>query len=148
MQGILFSLLAGVFICLQSVFNAQASDKLGLWQTNAIVHGLGFLVSLAVFAIVRDGDWQKIGEVNKLYLLGGVFGALIVFSVMKGITLIGPTYSVSILLISQLLVALLIDSLGLFGVEKVPLGANKLLGIGIMIAGVLVFKLKSSRRGR
>lgn len=79
---------------------------------------------------------------NKLYLLGGVFGALIVFSVMKGITLIGPAYSVSILLISQLLVALLIDSLGLFGVEKVPLGANKLLGIGIMIAGVLVFKLK------
>nr|WP_301173138.1 DMT family transporter [Brevibacillus nitrificans] len=142
LQGILYSLLAGVFICLQSVFNAQASEKLGLWQTNAIVHGLGFLVSFSIFLFVRDGEWQKIGEVNKVYLLGGVFGALIVFAVMKGITSIGPAYSVSILLISQLLVALVIDSLGLFGVEKVPLNLNKVMGIGIMIAGLIIFKLK------
>lgn len=142
MQGILYSLLAGVFICLQSVFNSQASEKLGLWQTNAIVHGLGFLVSFSIFLFVRDGEWQKIGEVNKVYLLGGVFGALIVFAVMKGITSIGPAYSVSILLISQLLVALIIDSLGLFGVEKVPMNLNKVMGIGIMIAGLIIFKLK------
>ncbi|MFI8712072.1 DMT family transporter [Brevibacillus brevis] len=142
MQGILFSLLAGVFICLQSVFNAQASTKLGLWQTNAIVHAVGFLVSFSIFLYVRDGDWKSIGEVNKMYLLGGVFGAVIVFSVMKGITSIGPAYAVSILLISQLLVALLIDSLGLFGVQKVPITLNKIIGIGIMIAGVVVFKLK------
>lgn len=142
MQGIFYSLLAGVFICLQSVFNAQASEKLGLWQTNTIVHGLGFLVSFSIFLFVRDGDWQKIGEVNKVYLLGGVFGALIVFSVMKGITSIGPAYSVSILLVSQLAVALLIDSLGLFGVDKVPLGPGKVMGIAIMIVGVLIFKLK------
>lgn len=142
MQGILFSLLAGVLICLQSVFNAQASEKLGLWQTNAIVHGVGFLVSFAIFLFVRDGDWHKIGEVNKLYLLGGVFGAVIVFSVMKGVTAIGPAFSVSLLLISQLAVALLIDSFGLFGVEKVPLTASKVWGIAIMIVGVLVFKLK------
>jgi transporter family-2 protein len=142
LQGILYSLLAGVFICLQSVFNSQASEKLGLWQTNAIVHGLGFLVSFSIFLFVRDGEWQKIGEVNKVYLLGGVFGALIVFAVMKGITSIGPAYSVSILLISQLLVALIIDSLGLFGVEKVPMNLNKVMGIGIMIAGLIIFKLK------
>ncbi|SFK83251.1 Putative inner membrane exporter, YdcZ [Brevibacillus centrosporus] len=75
-------------------------------------------------------------------MLGGVFGALIVFAVMKGITSIGPAYSVSILLISQLLVALIIDSLGLFGVEKVPMNLNKVMGIGIMIAGLIIFKLK------
>jgi len=100
-QGILYSLLAGVFIFLQSVFNAQASEKLGLWQTNAIVHGLGFLVSFSIFLAVRDGDLQKIGEVNKVYLLGGVFG-----------------------------------------VEKVPLSGSKLMGIGIMIVGLIIFKLK------
>ncbi|WP_312115512.1 DMT family transporter [Brevibacillus reuszeri] len=46
------------------------------------------------------------------------------------------------LLVAQLLVALIIDSLGLFGVEKVPLTTSKVMGILIMIAGVLVFKLK------
>ncbi|MDR7316986.1 helix-turn-helix domain-containing protein [Brevibacillus nitrificans] len=33
------------------------------------------LVSFSIFLFVRDGEWQKIGEVNKVYLFGGVFGA-------------------------------------------------------------------------
>lgn len=30
----------------------------------------------------------------------------------------------------------------LFGVDKVALSANRLIGIGVMIAGVVIFKLK------
>lgn len=33
------------------------------------------LVSFSIFLFVRDGEWQKIGEVSKVYLFGGVFGA-------------------------------------------------------------------------
>ncbi|PLR81323.1 MULTISPECIES: DMT family transporter [Bacillus] len=142
MLGLFYSVLAGIFISLQSVFNTRVSEKLGLWQTNTIVHGLGFLVSLAVFLIIKDGTIQRINDVNKVYLLGGAFGAVVVFSVMKGITLLGPAYSVSLLLVSQLIIALLIDSFGLFGIDKVPFTANKLVGIAIMILGIFVFKLK------
>lgn len=142
MQGILFSLLAGILISLQSIFNTRLSEKLGFWQTNTIVHGLGFIVSLLLFIFIRDGNLYKLNEVNKIYLLGGVFGAIIVFSVMKGITLIGPAYAVSLLLISQLIIALIIDSFGLFGADKIAFTFNKVLGIGIMVIGILVFKLK------
>ncbi|PLR77358.1 hypothetical protein CVD25_07600 [Bacillus canaveralius] len=142
MLGLFYSVLAGIFISLQSVFNTRVSEKLGLWQTNTIVHGLGFLVSLAVFLIIKDGTIQRINDVNKVYLLGGAFGAVVVFSVMKGITLLGPAYSVSLLLVSQLIIALLIDSFGFFGIDKVPFTANKLVGIAIMILGIFVFKLK------
>jgi len=61
---------------------------------------------------------------------------------MKGITALGPAYSIAILLIAQLIVAFIIDSLGLFGVDKLPLSANKLIGIGIMVTGVAIFKLR------
>ncbi|RXT01917.1 DMT family transporter [Ammoniphilus sp. CFH 90114] len=142
MQGILFSLMAGVFICLQSVFNANASMKIGLWQTNVIVHGLGFIVSLLIFMIIRDGSLSQLQDVNKLYLLGGAFGVLIIFSVMKGITFLGAAYAVAIILISQLLLAFFIDSFGWFGVEKMPLTTNKIMGIVIMIVGILVFQYK------
>ncbi|WP_139488660.1 DMT family transporter [Brevibacillus dissolubilis] len=144
MQGIIFSLVAGAFISLQSVFNTKVSTKIGLWETNAVVHGVGCLTSLLILLMMREGygSFHKITEVNKLYLLGGVFGAVIVFCVMKGVTLIGPAYSVSILMISQLLVALLIDTFGWFGVEKVPFYSNKLIGLAMLIAGVIVFKWK------
>lgn len=66
MQGIIYSLLAGIFISLQGVFNANASEKIDLWQTNSIVHGSGFIVSFIIFMIVRDGSLNQINEVNKM----------------------------------------------------------------------------------
>jgi transporter family-2 protein len=142
MQGVIFSLIAGVLISLQSVFNTRLSEKLGLWQTNTIVHGLGFLVSMLLFLIIRDGNVSKWNEIDKVYLLGGVFGAFVVYTVMQGITKLGPAYAVTLLLVSQLIVALIIDTYGLFGTEKVAFTANKGIGIAIMIIGILVFKLK------
>ncbi|PLR92560.1 DMT family transporter [Bacillus sp. T33-2] len=142
MQGVLFSLLAGILISLQSIFNTRVSEKLGLWQTNTLVHGIGFMASFILFLIIRDGSISRISEVNKVYLLGGVFGAVIVYSVMRGIAGLGPAYSVSIMLVSQLIMALVIDSLGLFGTEKIMFTANKAVGIAVMIIGILIFKLK------
>ncbi|MDQ0060142.1 DMT family transporter [Paenibacillus harenae] len=142
MMGIIYSLLGGIFVSIQSVFNTRLSEKAGFWVTNTFVHGTGFALSLIIMLILKDGSIAKLPTVNKLYLVGGALGVMIVFSVMKGITALGPAYSVALLLIAQLIVALLIDSFGLFGIEKVPFTMNKLLGIAIMVAGVVVFKLK------
>ncbi|EIJ82091.1 hypothetical protein PB1_04105 [Bacillus methanolicus PB1] len=142
MLGVLFSLIAGILISLQSIFNTRVSEKIGLWETNTIVHGLGFIVSLILLFILRDGSINKMNEVNKVYLLGGVFGAVIVYSVMKGVTLLGPAYSVSILLISQLIISLIIDIFGLFGTDKIIFSAYKAIGIAMMIIGIILFKLK------
>ncbi|WP_010174696.1 DMT family transporter [Bacillus coahuilensis] len=142
LPGILFSLLAGMFITILSVFNANASEKIGLWQTNTIVHGLGLVVSLIIFMMVRDGTWKDVQETNKLYLVGGALGVVIVFSVMKGIVILGPAYSVSILLIAQLLLAVVVNTFGWFGVEPVSFSFSKMAGIMMMIGGILVFQLK------
>jgi transporter family-2 protein len=142
MVGILFSLLAGVFISLQGVFNTRLSDKIGFWETNSFVHGTGFLVSLIVLSILGKGHLGNLAKVNKLYMLGGVFGVVIVFSVMKGISVLGATFSVAILLITQLIVSTIIDSFGLFGSPQIKFDITKFAGLAIMIAGIIVFKIK------
>ncbi|CEG27089.1 DMT family transporter [Bacillus sp. B-jedd] len=142
LKGILFSLLAGVFITLQSVFNTNVSSKAGLWLTTAVVHFVGLIGSVAIYMLVRDGSIKSLLEVNKLYLLGGIFGVIIVFSVMQGFTHAGPAFSVSVLLISQLMIALLINTFGFFGVEPIPLSLNKIIGVCVMIGGVLIFQFK------
>ncbi|BBH23556.1 membrane protein [Paenibacillus baekrokdamisoli] len=140
MAGILYSLLAGIAIAIQGIVNTRVSEKAGFWLTNTIVHGSGFIVSLLLFALLRDGSISGIQTMNKGYLLGGVFGVVIVFSVMKGIGQLGPSYSVAILLVSQLIFATVIDSFGLFGAQAVPFAWNKVIGILVMVAGIAVFK--------
>lgn len=141
-MGVLFSILAGFFISLQGVFNTRVSDKIGLWEAAAVVHAAGLLFALLILPYVGDGSLKKIGEVSKLYLLGGVFGVIIVFSVMKGISLLGSTLSISILLVTQLIIATAIDTLGLFGNQQIKFDFTKPLGVAVMIIGIIIFKFR------
>lgn len=142
MTGIIFSLLAGLFISLQNIFNTRVSDKIGLWETTVIVHIVGLVVALLIMFLWGDGNIKRIDAVNKLYLLGGAFGVIIIFSILKGFTLLNPSFSIAIILISQLIVGTIIETLGLFGTEQIKLSLSKPIGISIMIIGIIIFKLK------
>ncbi|MCD6436236.1 MAG: DMT family transporter [Clostridiales bacterium] len=142
MAGILFSLMAGIFVTMQMVFNARVSENVGLWETTTIVHAVGFLFSLAMLAFFGDGHIGKWGEINKLYLLGGTFGVIIIYSMAKSVLSIGATLAVSVLLVSQLTAALLIDVFGLFGTNKIVIDWTKPMGIIVILVGIIIFKIR------
>lgn len=142
MLGILYPLLAGILISLQTVFNARVSEKIGLWETTTIIHVIGLILVTVITLIWGQGSFGKLAEVNKLHLLGGVFGVFIVFSIAKGASLLGVSLSISVLLISQLVMAAIIDTFGLFGAKQITFDYTKPLGILIMIAGIIIFKIK------
>ncbi len=127
---------------LQGVFNTRAGEKIGLWETNLFVQFTGLIFTLIIVLIAGNGNLKAIKEVNKLYLLGGILGAIIIYSVMQGITNMGPTYSISTILVAQLLAAGIIDSFGIFGAHQIKFTLSKFIGIGIMIVGILIFKWK------
>ncbi|MBK5243315.1 DMT family transporter [Clostridium sp.] len=127
---------------LQGVFNTRASEKIGLWETNVLVQGTGLILTLLILLIVGNGNFKAIKEVNKLYLLGGILGSIIIFTVMQGITKLGPTYSIATILVAQLLAAGLIDSFGMFGANQIKFTLSKFIGVGTMIVGILIFKWK------
>ena len=65
---------------------------------------------------------------------------MITYTVIKGMEMLGPARAVMIIVISQLIVAYLIELFGLFGVEKQPLEMRKIVGMGVAIAGIVIFK--------
>lgn len=140
MLGFIFAALAGAAMSVQGVFNTRLSEKIGLLESNTIVQGSAFVLALIAMLIFGKGDILKAGEVNKLYLLGGIIGFVITLTVMLAIKNLSPTVAISVILIAQLLVAAIIDAFGLFGSKKVPFDLTKYIGIGLMIAGVIVFK--------
>ncbi|NLU07241.1 DMT family transporter [uncultured Clostridium sp.] len=143
MLGILYSIVAGISMSVQGVFNTRLSEKIGLWATNTLVQGSGFVITLAVVLLSGRENWNNIGSCKKLYFLGGALGVIITFTVMQGIKSLGTTYSISIILVSQLLAAALIDFWGLFDSAKMNFAFNKVAGIIIMIIGILVLKWKN-----
>lgn len=142
MYGVIFSIIAGAAMSIQGVMNTRLADKIGLYESNVLVQGTAFILSLAALWILGKGSFREIGSVNKFYLLGGVLGLVITITVMLGIGKLSPTVAISVILISQLFVAALIDAFGWMDSEQIAFGWNKYVGMALMIGGVLLFKWK------
>lgn len=127
---------------LQGVFNTRLSDKIGSWETNTIVQGSGLILTLIILFFFGNGNFKEIKSANKLYLLGGALGVIIIFTVMISIKSLGTTVGIGTILVAQLSTAALIDTFGLFGCEKTPFSFHEILGIVIMIGGIVLFKWK------
>jgi bacterial/archaeal transporter family-2 protein len=141
MKGILFAFLGGALITLQGVANSRISQDIGTWQTATVTHLTGFLAALLILLFVREYKWQQYKQVKPLYLLGGTFGAVIIFGNVTAIHQIGVTFTIAALLIAQLLLTFIIDSNGWFGVAKQKMRLPQFIGIAMMVAGVLILKL-------
>ncbi|HEX3077485.1 MAG TPA: DMT family transporter, partial [Lachnospiraceae bacterium] len=70
----------------------------------------------------------------------GVMGAFITYTVIKSVDTLGPAKAIMMIVVSQLIMAYLIELVGLFGTEKVPFQFRKLVGIALLIGGIITFK--------
>ncbi|MDP4551096.1 DMT family transporter [Alkalihalobacillus macyae] len=138
MKGSIFALLGGVFITLQGVANTSISQDVGVWQATTVTQLTGFLLALLILIGLRDKSWRNVKQVKPLYLIGGTFGAIVVVSNITAIQKIGVTVTISALLIAQLLLTFVIDSKGWFGLVKQKMKLPQFIGMGMMIAGVVM----------
>ncbi|AJQ59041.1 EamA-like transporter family protein [Bacillus thuringiensis] len=140
MIGFSLAILAGILISLQSVFNVKVNENVGQWLTTTCVLGIGLISSILFYIITENSINIKVYTTNYLFYVSGLFGIGLIICIMGAIKSLGPAYTVLISLITQLVVALCIDTFGLFGMESIPLQLNKLVGIGLLIVGVGIFK--------
>ncbi|MDL5376911.1 DMT family transporter [Exiguobacterium mexicanum] len=137
--GIICSAVAGAFISVQAAVNAKMNIYLGAWATTVLVFIVGLIGSL-IPLILFGGNLQGLFDISPIYALGGLLGVGVVFCVMRSIQLLGPTLSVSIILVSQLIWALGVDLSGAFGMPQLSLSPGQVIGLMVLLLGVIVFK--------
>ena len=74
------------------------------------------------------------------FILGGVIGAGITWTVIKSVDALGPAKSALLIVIAQLAVSYLIELFGLFGMDKAPLDWRKLGGLVLAVIGIAIFQ--------
>ncbi|MBD5469693.1 MAG: DMT family transporter [Lachnospiraceae bacterium] len=143
MIGFFIALISGALMSVQGVFNTKVTENSSLWAANAFVQFTAFLVCLAAWLLTDRTSFKDVIAVEpKYFLLGGVMGAFITLTVIKSMDALGPAKAVMLIVISQLIIAYLIELLGLFGVEKQPFSWRKVIGALMAIVGFIVFKFK------
>ncbi|MCX4270026.1 MAG: DMT family transporter [Lachnospiraceae bacterium] len=141
MIGWIIALISGALMSIQGVFNTEVTKQSSIWVANGWVQLTAFLVCLIGWFITGRPGIGGLWQVDQKYmLLGGVMGAGITWTVIQSMEKLGPAKAVMIIVVSQLLVAYLIELFGIFGVEKVAFQWKKALGMGLAIVGIVLFK--------
>ena len=121
MWGFIIALISGALMSIQGVFNTGITKSSSMWAANSWVQLTAFLVCVIAWFVTGKQNVMGMFHVeNKYMLLGGVIGAFITMTVIKSMNSLGPAKAVLIIVISQIIVAYLIELFGLFGVDKVP----------------------------
>lgn len=142
MWGFIIALISGALMSVQGVFNTEVTKQTSIWMSAAFVQITAFVVCvIAWFITGRESSVGALFQVSPKYmLLGGAIGAFITITVIQSINGLGPAKAALFIVISQLIVAYVIELLGIFGVEKVQFEWKKVIGMLIAIAGIILFK--------
>ena len=143
MTGFIIALISGALMSVQGVFNTQVTKTTGMWVSNMWVQFAAFIVCLVVWFVAGRDPIGGILEVQPRYmLLGGAIGAGITWTVIKSMDQLGPAKAALLIVIAQLIVAYVIELLGLFGVDKTPFDWKRAGGLLIALIGIAIFQWK------
>jgi transporter family-2 protein len=139
-RGLAVVLTAGVggFIALQAPINSNLGRSVGTFQAAFVSFIIGTAL-LAVIAALARGGLGQIGEARGLawyYLTGGVLGAAYVTTVLVTVRSLGAGGVVAATIAGQLTMSVIVDQFGWLNVEKEPITAAKMIGVGLLALGV------------
>ena len=143
MFGILIALLSGALMSIQGVFNTQVTKQAGLWVSTGWVQLSAFAVCIVAWLFTGRSSVTALFQTEPKYtLLGGVIGAFITVTVIQSMSALGPAKSVMLIVISQLIIAYVIELFGMFGMDKEPLEWRKVGGLILALIGIGIFQWK------
>lgn len=141
MIGFFIAMISGALMSVQGVFNTKVTEASSMWAANAFVQFTAFLVCILAWLFADRTSFRDVIAVQpKYFLLGGVMGAFITLTVIRSMDALGPAKAVMLIVTSQLIIAYLIELLGLFGVEKQPFSWRKVIGALVAVGGFVLFK--------
>ncbi|MCG0278545.1 MAG: DMT family transporter [Thermanaeromonas sp.] len=134
--ALVLALLSGVAMAIQGSLNAALAKVIGLLQATLVVHLTATVtVILLLLFPLSPGSLAKITQVPWYLLLGGIIGVLITYGVVASIPRAGVALATTAIIVGQVTTALIIDHLGLFGLEKIPFTWWKVLGLILLASG-------------
>jgi bacterial/archaeal transporter family-2 protein len=128
--------LAGALIALQPPINAGLGKATGNLPA-AFVSFLVGTLALAVLVVVtgKAGGLGSTFDVRWYYLVGGLLGIVYVTAALVTVSSIGAGGVAAATVTGQLTAAVVIDRLGILGLERVAISPQRIVGIALLLAG-------------
>jgi transporter family-2 protein len=138
--AVLLGVGAGCLVGMQAPINSRLGKAVGDVQAATFSFLVGTAALLLVAAFVRGGlgNLGHVGRAPWWALVGGLLGAVFVTVALVTVRTLGASGLTAAVIAGQLIISVVVDRFGLLGVAKQQIGASRVLGLLLLVAGVVL----------
>lgn len=140
--GVLGALVTGGMIGLQAMLSTRGGQLVGPLRTTLLTNMAGgsfaFILFFALSALRVLRPEPVPHQAVILLAVSGVLGVFIILGVSFSLRYTGVVAGAAAIILGQLLVAMLADSFGLGGIERIPFTWQRAAGLALMAAAVFL----------
>lgn len=132
----LLAILAGIFTTIESSINSQLSKYItpSVATFHSLFVGMSFILLLNLVS-GKFSYYSRITTVKPLWLIGGLFGASIIYLSSRAIPELGISSTIILILSGQLLSGMVIDAI----VNDVEISIRKVAGLVVFLIGAIMY---------
>jgi transporter family-2 protein len=133
------TVVVGALIALQAPINSGLGKAAGTLPAAAISFTIGTM--LLVGLVTLSGQLSDVGEATAVrwyYLVGGLLGAAYVTTVLLTVRTLGAGGVTAATVAGQLTASVVIDRLGVLGLEETPITLTRVIGVLLLFLGTLL----------
>jgi transporter family-2 protein len=139
--AVLITVAAGGLVAAQAPANNVLSDRVGTWGAVSVNFVVGTICVLTItFALAGGigGDEGVPTPAWYYWILGGMGGAAIVATTLVAVRELGAGGVTVAVIAGQLTLSVVLDRLGVLGLDERAITWEKLLGIALLAAGTVL----------
>jgi transporter family-2 protein len=124
----------------QAPINSRLGKSVGSAEAAAVSFLVGTAALVLILLIARGGlgGLGQIGRAPWWALIGGLLGAVYVSVALVAVRTLGASGLTAVVIGGQLTISVLIDRFGLLGVAKQSIDAQRIAGLALLAAGVVL----------
>jgi len=132
----LLAILAGVFTTIETSINSQLGKYLtpSIATLHSLITGMTFMLVINLL-LGNMPRYSRVVTVRPIWLIGGLFGAFIIYFSSKSIPVLGISDTIILILAGQLVSGLIMDAF----FNNVDISLKKMAGMVLFLTGAIMF---------
>jgi len=136
----IISAATGVLIALMLLFNGYLAAFFGIYTSSVLIHAAG-LIAITVIIIAGRHQFGRCKNAKWYLYSAGMIGVITVIFNTISFAGMGVSLTLAVSLLGQSLAAIIIDHYGLMGMKKVKFERQKITGLVLILAGIIIMSV-------
>jgi bacterial/archaeal transporter family-2 protein len=147
LRYLVLGVFAGMCVCMEMSLNSLLGRHVGVLRSTLAPFTTGLIALLIILFFVtgeRLGTIQQWTKAPWYSLFGGIFAALFVAINIFVIPKVGIAAGLSAVIVGQLVLSVIFDAFGCFGLQCIPITLPRIIGIVLLLVGARLIFLRAS----